>query len=40
MCFRGILVLSGPQERQAPWVLQARQESLALMVYGGSQAQW
>lgn len=37
---RGILVLSGPQERQAPWVLQARQESLALMVCGGSQAQW
>ncbi|KAK7798647.1 hypothetical protein U0070_000836 [Myodes glareolus] len=37
---RGTLVLSGPQERQARWVLQAQQESLALMVYGGSQAQW
>lgn len=37
---RGTLVLSGPQERQALWVLQARRESLALMVCGGSQAQW
>lgn len=40
MCFRGTLVLLGPQERQALWVLQAQRESLALMVFGGSQAQW
>lgn len=37
---RGTLVLWGPQERQVLWVLQAQRESLALMVFGGSRAQW
>lgn len=37
---RGIPVLWAPRERQAPWVLQARQENLVLMVCGGSRAQW
>lgn len=32
MCFRGILVLWVPQERQALWVLQAHQENLVPMV--------
>lgn len=30
VCFRGILVLWVPRERQAPWVLQAHQENLVL----------
>lgn len=40
MCFRETLVLWGPRERQALWVLQAQQESLAPMVFGGSLVQW
>lgn len=32
VCFRGILVLWVPRERQALWVLQAQQENLVLMV--------
>lgn len=40
MCFRGTLVLWGPQERRALWALQAQQGSLAPMVFEGSLAQW
>lgn len=32
VCFRAMLVLWVPRERQALWVLQAQQENLVLMV--------